>query len=72
MSMSKCPHCDYLHICHQVDDKFECCGFPMQYQEIFGIRRYECYYRPHHPVTYVNLATNQVIIDKSLPYQQQE
>jgi hypothetical protein len=46
----------------------KCCGMPMNYQEVFGIRRYECRHRAHHPAIYVNLNTGQRASDEELPY----
>lgn len=47
----------------------ECCGAPMMYQEFFGIRRYVCSYRSHHPQIFVNLYTGQEINDEDLEWE---
>ena len=44
-----------------------CCGFPMSYQEVYGIRRYLCAYRLHHPAVWVRLDTGERITDDDLP-----
>jgi len=71
MAMTKCPYCDDKHVCHN-KDKIKCCGLDMHYQEIFGIRRYECIHRSYHPVIYINMATGHEVVDESIPYQDQE
>ena len=48
-------------------DAETCCGFPMAYQEVFGIRRYQCWYRSHHPAVWVNLNTGERVTDDGLP-----
>ena len=40
----------------------------MNYQEVFGIRRYQCRHRSHHPAIYVNLNTGERIDEEDLPY----
>lgn len=50
----------------------KCCGLPMNYQEFFGIRRYECDHRSHHPAIYVNLYTGMQIRSEDLEYHEQE
>ena len=45
-----------------------CCGMPMIYQEFFGVRRYQCDHRAHHPAIYVNLNTGEQVIDEDLPW----
>lgn len=52
--------------------KYICCGFPMIYQEFFGIRRYMCDYRSHHPEIFVNLYTGEQIKDDNLVWQHQD
>ena len=47
-----------------------CCGRPMIYQEFFGIRRYQCEHRSHHPVIYVNQNTGERVTDEDLPWTQ--
>lgn len=47
-----------------------CCGLPMIYQEFFGIRRYQCEHRSHHPVIYVNQNTGERVCDEDLPWGQ--
>ena len=49
-----------------------CCGMPMKFQEVFGIRRYECDYRAHHEAVYVNLKTGQRIRENAIPLHNQE
>jgi hypothetical protein len=55
-----------------------CCGGKMVYQDIFGVRRYQCYYRDHHPVLYVNLTTGEMLVDedgygpRTIPFHEQE
>jgi hypothetical protein len=44
----------------------KCCGIPMDYQEVFGIRRYQCRHRDRHPAIYVNLNTGERIGDEDL------
>jgi hypothetical protein len=39
----------------------------MSYQEVFGIRRYQCVYRSHHPAVWVRLDTGERITDDDLP-----
>jgi hypothetical protein len=54
-----------------------CCGLPMIYQDIWNVRRYQCGYRSHHPVIYVNMATGESLVDEAgygprvIPWQQQ-
>lgn len=43
----------------------ECCGQPMSYQEVFGIRIYHCIMR-HHTVFYENLQTGEIKSDEQL------
>ena len=50
---------------------FTCCGLPMNYQEVFGIRIYACSYRSHHPSVYVNLNTGQMKTDEEIEWQAQ-
>lgn len=50
---------------------FTCCGLPMNYQEVFGIRIYACSYRSHHPSVYVNLNTGQMKTDEEIEWQGQ-
>jgi hypothetical protein len=45
-----------------------CCGIPMDHQEVFGVRRYECRHRSYHPAIYVNLNTGERVSDENLPY----
>jgi hypothetical protein len=47
----KCPRCDSL----------------MTYQEVFGIRRYQCAHRLHHPAVWVRVDTGERITDDDLP-----
>jgi hypothetical protein len=55
------------------DDKaLECCGMPMVWQEAFGIRRYSCSYRSHHPAIWVSQNTGQGISDYDLAWHSQE
>ena len=42
-----------------------CCGMPMSYYEVFGIRVYHCQLR-HHPVIYENLRTGEERTDEDL------
>ena len=55
-----------------------CCGQPMIYQDIFNVRRWQCQYRPHHPVIYVNMATGETLADEDgygpavIPFHHQE
>ena len=44
-----------------------CCGYPMAYQEVFGIRRYQCVHRSHHRAVYVRLSTGERVTDDDLP-----
>lgn len=44
----------------------KCCGIPMDYQEVFGIRRYQCRHRGHHPAIYVNLNTGERVSGEDL------
>lgn len=46
----------------------KCCGIPMDWQEVFGVRRYQCRHRSHHPAIYVNLNTGERVSDEGLPY----
>ncbi len=43
----------------------------MVYIEFFGVRRYSCDHRAHHPAIYVNLYTGEHVSDDSLPCQEQ-
>ena len=45
-----------------------CCGMDMIYQEVFGVRRYVCAYRAHHPAIYVNQVTGEHVSDEDLPW----
>ena len=48
-----------------------CCGSPMVYLEVFGVRRYSCSHRAHHPAIYVNLNTGEHVSDDNLRCQEQ-
>ena len=44
--------------------KKECCGLPMIMEiEVFGIRRFVCQHRGHHPVIYVNTGSGEEMWD---------
>jgi hypothetical protein len=45
-----------------------CCGMPMNYHEVFGIRIYVCAHRSHHPVLYLNLNTGECVSDEELEW----
>ncbi len=38
-----------------------CCGMDMDHEDHWGVRRYTCPYRSHHPVIWVNLNTGERI-----------
>lgn len=42
-----------------------CCGLPMAYLDVFGIRVWSCTYR-HHPQVFENLQTGQRIRETKL------
>lgn len=50
----------------------ECCGLPMGWAEVFGIRVYRCAYRAHHPLIFVNLSTGEQITDEKLDWRAPE
>lgn len=56
-----CPKCDPPPV-------LTCCGQPMIYQEFFGVRRYQCDHRAHHPAIYVNQNTGERVTDEDLPW----
>lgn len=45
-----------------------CCGLPMNYREVFGIRIWTCDHRSHHPEIFENLYTGQHISDEHLEW----
>ena len=45
---------------------------PMIYQEVFGIRRYQCRYRHDHSAIWVNLNTGKRLTDIDVPYTETE
>lgn len=55
---------------HDDEDKplHRCCGLPMNWREVFGIRIYTCDHRSHHPEIYVNLYTGQEISDEHMEW----
>lgn len=44
----------------------KCCGLPMSYKEVFGIRIYSCEYRGHHDQIFENLYTGEQVSEKDL------
>lgn len=50
---------------------FVCCGLPMNYQEVFGIRIWHCSYRGYHTVFFENLYTGKIIADSDLEVKEQ-
>lgn len=40
-----------------MDEMQYCCGLPMVYHEVFGIRIYQCDYRPGHERRYLSLIS---------------
>lgn len=51
--------------------KRKCCGLPMNYREVFGIRIWTCDHRAHHPEIFENLYTGQTVIDTELEWHEQ-
>lgn len=51
------------------ENELECCGFPMVWNEAFGIRRYHCQYRYHHPALWVNQNTGERVWENEMPLQ---
>ncbi len=49
-----------------------CCGFPMIFQDIWGVRRYACQYRAHHQQVFVNLVTGERTLSDDVPWQEQK
>jgi len=48
------------------DTDLTCCGVDMHYQDIFGIRRYYCPYRLHHPALYVRQSDGEMLREEDL------
>ena len=49
----------------------KCCGIPMNYREVFGIRLWTCDHRSHHPMLIENLYTGVVVSDETLEWHEQ-
>jgi hypothetical protein len=49
----------------------KCCGLPMNYREVFGIRLWTCDHRSHHPMIIENLYTGQTVSDEELEWHEQ-
>jgi hypothetical protein len=45
-----------------------CCGAPMLWREVFGIRIYTCTHRSHHPEVFVNLNTGERRTEEELEW----
>lgn len=43
-----------------------CCGADMHYKEAFGVRRYYCQYRAHHPAIYVRQSDGEMLREEGL------
>lgn len=52
----------------QYEDEHElkCCGAEMHYKEAFGVRRYYCQHRAHHPAIYVRQSDGEMLREEDL------
>ena len=65
-------HCHARKFAGTDDEILRCCGMAMVFQDIWGVRRYRCFYRSHHAEILVNLATGERKAEHRFPWREQE